>query len=172
MLPPEISKQFSPHYFAGFREPPLWVAYAGQGYRSRIRLTIAGILKSKASIRIDERDNGRLTGHLVFVRLDNKGHPRERNATPFRVSRAQWGALRQAVERARLWNIYPEFYGYGEGGELICIDGMQLIFERVDSNGYRFSTANAQCNAPEAVRRAAAEMIEISGAEDVMHWLD
>jgi len=62
---------------------------------------------------------------------------------------------------ARLWTIYPEHWVNSDGNS-ICIDGEQLVFERTDSNGYRFSEANAQCTAPSALLNVATEMIRMA----------
>lgn len=167
MLPPEIASQFEASFLDGFGEPALWRPEARRGYRTRIRLTLAGVLIERVSMRIDERANGRLEGHLVFLNPRNRQVPHGRTESSFRVTRAQFDALRQSFERARLWSIYPEFHPITE----VCIDGTEIIFERTDAEGYRFSDANAQCAAPYAMRQAAETMIDISGAHRVRHWL-
>lgn len=169
MLPPEVAAQFPSGYLAGFGEPPLWRPEALRNFRSRIRLTINGILYTKVSIRIDERSNGWLEGHVAFVDPRDHSVPNGLTERYFTVGRARFDALRQTFERARLWHIYPEFYQMT--GDNICVDGMELIFERADANGYRFSTANAQCTAPPAMIEAAAALIELSRERRVLHWL-
>jgi hypothetical protein len=169
MLPPEIASQFSPGYLAGFGEPPLWRPEALRHYRSRVRLTINGILYTKISIRIDERANGWLEGHVAFVDPRDRESPDGLTERYFSVSRARFDTLQRAFQRANLWHLYPEFYPMT--GDNICVDGMELIFERADANGYRFSTANAQCTAPGAMLQAAATMIDISGERRALAWL-
>ena len=168
MLPPEIASQFEPASLAGFGERPLWRPEARRGYRSRFRLTVTGILYTRASIRIDESGIGRFNGHMVFVDPRDRAALLGRTETRFPVSRAQMGRLRAAIAAARMFTLYPEFW---ESRDDICLDGMQLTFERVDSNGYRFSTANAQCNAPAAMHRVALILFEIARAPELARSL-
>src|SRR5207253_5029194 len=99
-----------------------------------------------ASIRIDERESGRLSGHMAFVDHRNRDVPNGRTESSFSVSRGQMDRLRAAIREARMFTLFPEFWRSANGDD-ICVDGMELIFERLDAEGYRFSTANAQCNA-------------------------
>lgn len=170
MLPPEIASQYSQAYLAGFGERPLWQPQARDGYRSRLRLIITGILYTKASIRIDESGSGHFDGYMVYLDPRDRSVPFGRTETRFPVSRAQMARLRAAIEAARMFTLYPEFWRSPDGDE-ICVDGMELIFERVDANGYRFSTANAQCNAPPAMRDAAYILFEIARAPALRRWL-
>ena len=163
MLPPEIARQFSPASLVDFGDPPLWRPGAGRGYRSRIRLTIAG----RVMIRIDERASGQISGHLIQLTRAGEREPLERSVQGFRVTRAEHDLLRQAVQQAGLWNIHPQFY-YSDA---ICIDGIRLIFERVDANGYRFSTVNAQCDATVELIRVAETIVDISGEPRFRDWL-
>jgi len=170
MLPPEIASQFEPAFLAGFGERPLWPPQARRGYHSRFRLIITGILYTKASIRIDESGSGRFDGYLVFVDRRDRSVPYGRRETRFPVSRAQMARLRAAIEAAHMFTLYPEFWQSRNANE-ICVDGMELIFERVDAVGYRFSTANAQCNASAAMRDVALILFEIARAPELRQWL-
>jgi hypothetical protein len=170
MLPPEIASQFESAFLAGFGERPLWRPEARRGYRSRLRLTITGILYTRASIRIDERGVGLFEGHMIFVDPRDRSVPFGRTETRFSVSRAQMERLRAAIGEARMFTLYPEFWRSPNGDD-ICVDGMELIFERIDADGYRFSTANAQCNAPAAMRRAALILFQIARAPELERWL-
>jgi hypothetical protein len=169
MLPPEIASQFPPVYLEGFGERPLWPAEARQHYRSRFRLTISGILYTKISIRIDEHSGGWLEGHVAFRDPRDREVPDGLIERNFFVRRAQFEALGRAFQRANLWHLYPEFYSMT--GDNICVDGMEMIFEHVDANGYRFSTANAQCTAPATMIEAAEQVIRIAGERRVLAWL-
>ncbi|HYD39105.1 MAG TPA: hypothetical protein VEA60_15920 [Allosphingosinicella sp.] len=170
MLPPELGYGYERVVFEGLDEPPLWRAREARGYRSRIRLSIAGIVRAKASIRIDRRRTGALSGRLVLVDLDSRARPERRIVRRFRVSAAQSEALDRLIGEAGLWTIHPQFYVH-EDPEMICLDGMELVFERVDARGYRFSTANAQCTAPGGMLRVAEKMMEIARAGDLKRWL-
>jgi hypothetical protein len=160
MLPPEVAEGFSPRHFRGFREPPLWAPEAARGYRTRLRVTASGIHHLRASLRIDEHRDGRVTGHVVVI----DGFERERTGRPFRVTRADLHALLRIAEEGRIWSIYPEHWGMA-GEDMICLDGMEFMLERVDARGYRFSHANVQCGAPAAYARIAARMFELAREE-------
>ena len=170
MLPPEVASQFDASILEGFGERPLWVPEAGRNYRSRIRFTIVGILYTRMSIRIDERRDGSLEGHIAIVgrrdRLDREDPVRH----GFSVSRVEFETLEQNIRQARLWEIYPQFWVMSDP-ESLCIDGMELMFERVDSSGYRFAHANAQCTAPDALKEVAATIVDIAGVPHVRNWL-
>jgi hypothetical protein len=169
MLPPAVAPQFSVYHFAGLAEPPLWPPEALRGYRTRIRLSISGILLLKGAIAIDELATGALRGRVVTVDRDERGEPVDRTVRTFRVTRAAFDSLQASIARTRLWHLYPEFWTLAEGE--ICLDGMDLVFERVDARGYRFSTANAQCTAPADIIEVAEQMIEMSGDRTMLRWL-
>jgi hypothetical protein len=169
MLPPEIAAQFPSSFLEGLGEPPLWRAESARGFSTRVRLTIGSGLLQRVSIRIDELASGRLAGHVTYIDPRARGSADGRTNRRFRVTRAQFDALQQQAQRARLWAIHPEFWAFTSND--ICIDGMELIFERVDANGYRFSTANAQCTAPPAMLQLAEQMIELSGQPGIRRWL-
>ena len=169
MLPPDVAPQFPGVYLAGLGEPALWRPSAAEGYRTRLRLTIAGIHLARVSIRIDERRDGRLSGHVVFLDRHESRQPPERTARDFPVTRTQFERIREATASAGLWAIHPQFYVVPDE---ICIDGMELIFERVDGDGYRFANGNVPCTAPLGIRIAAARMIEVAGAERALPWIE
>lgn len=169
MLPPDMS-QFSAHYLDGFGEPALWPPGAMRGYRTRMRLTISGILYTKIAIRIDQGATGRLSGHLALVDRHDHENPDGRAERDFPVSRAQFAQLQRTVAAARLWRHHPEFWQFTDDSN-ICIDGMELIFERIDADGYRFANANAQCTAPPDLLRVAEMFVDISRERGVRGWL-
>ena len=170
MLPPEVASQFDTSILEDFGERPLWVPEARSGYRSRIRFTIAGILYTRMSIRIDESLDGSLLGHIAIRRRRDRIERDDVVRHRFRVSRDEFEALQRDIQQARLWTIYPQFWGMADP-ESICLDGMELVFERVDASGYRFATANAQCTASRAVKQVAETFVDIAGVPHVRNWL-
>ena len=160
MLPPEVAQGFSSRHFRGFREPPLWTPEAARGYRTRLRVTASGTAPLRASVRIDEHRGGRVSGHVVVI----EGAERERTARPFRVTRGDLRELLRVAEEGRIWSLYPEHWGMA-GEEMVCVDGIEFVLERVDARGYRFSRANVSCAAPDAYRRIAARTFELAGEE-------
>lgn len=161
-FPPEVARQFGEDQFLLFQEPALWRPEARQSFRSRLRLMVVGIARRQGSIRIDERANGRLEGHLEIIELSDPASVRSRVERRFRVTRAQMESLRAAIDNAGLFRIHPQFWSLTDP-DAICMDGMVMAFERVDAQGYRFGTANAWCDAPESLRQVARLMVDISG---------
>ncbi len=47
----------------------------------------------------------------------------------------------------------------------ICVDGIGLMFERRDSDGYRVTLANTPCTASESVLAVANKFLEIAQAK-------
>lgn len=170
MLPPEVAGQFDASILDGFGERPLWVPEAGRNFRSRIRFTIVGIHLTRMSIRIDERRDGSLEGHIAIRGRLDRLHREDPVRHGFRVSREEFETLQENIRQARLWTIYPQFWVMSDP-ESICIDGMELMFERVDATGYRFAHANAQCTAPDALKRVATTIMTIAGVPHARRWL-
>jgi hypothetical protein len=168
-LPPDLADGYVSNFLAMFRETPLWVPGAGNGYRSRIRVSLMANTDTQVSLRIDERPDGTLRGTAVTVeRGSQMWQARDRELTRFRVTRAQMDALERMLTDATLWERHPEYWG--SAGE-VCSDGLEMIFERVDANGYRFAEANAQCSATPALLRAARKWTEIAGMRYFRAWL-
>jgi hypothetical protein len=173
MFPLEISKQLPADYadyLADMDEPRLWKPKAAKGFRTRIWFSISGIVLARASIRIDERENGKITGHLAM--LDYERGSRGAGVvteTRFSVTRQQFEDLQRQIAQSALWSIYPEFYN-GDPND-ICVNGEEIILERVDAKGYRFSTANAQCTAPAEILAIAAMIADLAKATRVKGWL-
>ena len=166
MLPPDIDQQYSPAWIAGYGERPLWTARAGKGYRTRLRMSLAGISLTRVSIRIDERDNGAIAGRILVGRLPRGRRGLEVAERRFPVTRAQFDALQQRIRQSRLWQTYPQYWYLSEEDN-ICVDGMELVMERVDAAGYRFAHANAQCGAPADMLAVASAMIDLSREPNV-----
>jgi hypothetical protein len=167
MLPPEVEEGFPSTHFNGFREPPLWTAAAARGYRTRLRVTASGVAYLRGSVRIDEHRDGRVTGHVVVI----DGRERHRTARAFRASRSDLGELLRIAQEAGIWSVHPEHWRSTDP-DMICLDGIEFVLERVDARGYRFSHANVQCAAPHAYRRIAARMFEIAGEERLKRLLN
>jgi hypothetical protein len=142
-------------------EPPLWTPAAQEGFKNRIRLSISGISTTRLIIRIDERNDGKIRGRAI--RVQHLGRDSEvREIRTFRPSLDQMTKLHARVLAAKLWIIYPEHWVMENDGD-ICVDGEQIVFERKNADGYRFSEANAQCTAPRALLEVAQLMMQIAG---------
>jgi hypothetical protein len=168
MLPPQLHDE--PNWFRGFGEPPLWTPKAAVGYRQRVRLALFPVLRQEVAVRIDTDASGRTSGSFTRMEWVERGwEVAERRR--FSVSPARLAALDDAIERAGIWKIQPEFWQTPEGE--ICVDGVMMIMERVDARGYRFSEANAQCSAPGPMLNLAAQMIALANPSDakIATWL-
>ncbi|MGN6819472.1 MAG: hypothetical protein ACTHJR_12450 [Sphingomonas sp.] len=143
-------------------EPVLWRAGGLDGFKSRFRLSIAGIALQRVLIRIDQKANGEGVGRIAIVRRAGRGRDLVADVDrTFLVAARDMAALHEAIVVAKLWTTGPEEHWVVKDD--ICLDGEQLIFERADADGYRFSEANAQCTAPPAVLAVARQMIDLSG---------
>ncbi|THD35577.1 MAG: hypothetical protein E7773_10710 [Sphingomonas sp.] len=165
MFPPQIQEIWWPDLIDD--EPVLWRPGGQAGFKSRIRLSISGINLTRALIRIDETESGAGIGRVVVVRRA-RVWPRSTDLIAnvdreFRVSAKDMALLHDRIAQAKLWTIGPEEHWVFTNPNDICIDGEQMVFERRDASGYRFSEANAQCTAPPAVRDVARAIIELSG---------
>ncbi|MGV3770566.1 MAG: hypothetical protein ACO1NM_11095 [Sphingobium phenoxybenzoativorans] len=150
-------------------EPQLWQQGNLKGFTERFRLSISGIVKQRVIIRLDVRPDGRIRGKLRLVTMswDNDGLVIDTDRA-FHVRNADMENLRTRIIDARLWNVRPQEHWVNDE---ICVDGEQLVFERLNADGYSFSEANAQCTAPPAILDVARSMIELSGAHNVLRLL-
>lgn len=150
-----------------YDEPPFLDEGAVRGFRTRYRFSVTGIMCTEYVIRIDERKNGTVKGTLA------KGSrcPRDGfsyTVESFRVREDQMQDLKDAIAEAKLWELFPEFWGRPDD---ICVDGEQLNFERLDGTGYRISLANAQCGAPRNLLKVAEQFLLLAHQRDALRLL-
>ena len=148
-------------------EPVLSKVGSLDGFKTRFRLSISGIVIKRALIRIDEKANGEGVGRVAIVRPAARW-PRSRDLVAdvdrtFRVSAEDMKALHDQIAATKLWNLVPQEHWVSNDPNDICIDGEQLVFERLDAGGYRLSEGNAQCTIPPSVRDVARTIITLSG---------
>ena len=148
-----------------FDEPPIFLpAHLGSN-QARYRMTISGINCHEYVFRIDHRRRGPVEG---TVKMRNKcGNASSRGYTEahFRASEAELAQLVSTMADQRMFEIYPQYWSFADD-EIICVDGNELVFERLDADGYRYSSANAQCGAPSGMLRAALQVIDMADVED------
>ena len=167
MLPPNLLDESD--YLAGFGEPPLWTTSAAAGYRQRLRLVLVGPFRDRVAIRIDTDAAGRSRGYFVRQALA-RGRWRITERRRLDLPAAEIDDLDRRIVGSKLWTIYPEFW---HAPASICVDGVNVILERVTAAGYRFSEGNAPCTAPADMLRFAAQMIDLADPGDarVASWL-
>lgn len=158
IFPPDID--YPERLLTRAEEPALWSANGKARYDHRIRLSITGIHRLRVVIRIDVLPNGRGLG-TVITSFHNRNNSFNDERGVFVVSKTKMKELRTAITGAQLWK-WPR-QGWRMDPNDICIDGEELLFERVDASGYRAAAANAQCTAPGAVLAVAQKMIDLSG---------
>lgn len=168
IYPPEIAEKVWTDV-AEFEEPTFYGPNALAGFKSRYRLAISGIVCTSYVIRIDELPSRRILGIVKSRNRCQRNEPNEQ-LRRFTVNRIAIDDLLAAFKRAQMWEIYPEFWGSKDPQE-ICLDGEELIFEKLTERGVGFSTANAQCTAPPGVLDAARSMILLSGEKDALRLL-
>lgn len=88
-----------------------------------------------------------------------------------RVSREQLTKLEKNIEAAGLWTIFPQFFVEEPGRDDICIDGMTVILERVDTRGYRYAEGNAQCTLGALQTAVAETLVRMAKQPDLMTLL-
>lgn len=170
LFPPEVAGEVWDEKLAGHREIPLWTKDALAGYQTRIRLSVSGIVLSKVAVRLDQLSDGSARGQVSFVELRSRTRILATSRRRFRVSKAEMQELNALVENAALWKSYPEFWVLKDD-EAICLDGMQVILERVDARGYKFSESNAQCTTPPPIKAVAKKIIALANAKRALGWL-
>lgn len=171
LLPSDLARHFNPGQFRGFGEPSLWTLAALGRYRTRIRLTAAGIAQLGGSIRIDEHSNGRVTGHVVMIDRSRGRRGLTRTERDFRIARGDFDRLRAQAAEAGLWSSHPQFWRNPDP-QVICVGGNELLFERVDAQGHRVAVTNAQCSAPSALLAVAARFFDIAGERQLHRLLE
>lgn len=147
-------------HLGDFTEPNLF-RENNASFRSRYRLSIAGISCKIYVIRIDERMGGELAGK-VSHRNKCKNEPAESHF--FRPSANGFLELKIRIEAANMFKFYPEVWSSSD--DEICLDGNMLIFERRTKDGYAVSSANAQCEAPYKLHEVAQQFVAMSGEKD------
>ncbi len=168
----ELSNAYSPedaadiqNNLAGFREPALYDDRALRGYNARYRLTTFGIRCLRYTIRLDEAADGKVTGR--FKSRDDCPHHADRARTnrSFSSSSADIGELNELIVEAGMFREAMQIWTRQEDPNSICVDGIGLMFERRDSEGYRVTLANKPCTASEDVLAVASKFIEIAQAK-------
>ncbi len=137
-------------------------------YLSRHRLLVSGISCFEFLVRIDERSDGYLTGR---VKHRNKCNDRSfYDEHSFVPSRHRFETLKAKIAEAKLFRFYPEVWD--QDGEVICFDGLELVFERENEQGHGLSFANDPCTATEQMVEIVAMFGSISKDRDVIEFLE
>ncbi|WP_428028330.1 hypothetical protein [Altererythrobacter sp.] len=150
---------------AGFGGPALYSDRALRGYNARYRLTTFGIRCLRYTVWLDEAVDGKVTGR--FKSRDDCPHHADRQRTnrSFSAGSADIGELKELIVEAGMFRETMQIWTRQEDPNSICVDGIGLMFERRDSDGYRVTLANTPCTASESVLAVANKFLEIAQAK-------
>jgi len=139
-------------------EAALWPERAQRRFNARYRLTVMGIACRSYLVRMDQNLHG---DALVTVKSWNRckrDEPYSERVT--HIPAAEMVELEAAARRARLWETSPQFWRTDD--DAICVDGEEMIFERLITSGYSVAQANAHCEAPGAIVLVARTIFELA----------
>ena len=181
-FPPEVHDEgWGDGIYRDFGERPLWSKDAAAGYTRRVRVFVfPSYAFSRVAIRIDTRASGETTGYVALIRPShNERQPEIKERRTFTVTADDLATLNQLIHESTLWEIYPEHWVDRKADSQtdhirICIDGVQLIMERVTASGYRYSEGNAICpGLPLTVLQFVDHMIDMAGLgkTEVHYWI-
>jgi len=179
-FPPEVQDENSVNSIYGdLGERPLWSKEAARGYTRRVRVFIyPSYAFSRIAIRIDTKASGETTGYFTLVRPShNERQPEIRERRTFTVTASDLATFNQLIDESMLWRIYPQHWVSSEAqisSGTVCIDGVQLIMERVTDLGYRYSEGNAICpGVPLRALQLVDHMIDMAGLgkSEVHYWI-
>jgi hypothetical protein len=150
-----------------FGEPSLYGS-DGQGKLvARYRLTTHGIRCLRYVIRLDEAESGKVRGWIKSRDVCGRGSTKVVRTRTFVAERSELRELDGLFAAAGMFREYPEIWTIDASSDTICVDGIDLLFERRNAEGYGASLANYPCTATEQVMLAAQKLVEIAGAEQV-----
>jgi hypothetical protein len=163
VLPPEVITADPLSYYPRkvlrrFDSTPLWTTNALDGYEARYRLTIYSISVYSYQVTVDRKLDG-ATSSLAKVAYRNELTDNRRIA--WRT--ADYEELESEVMAAHLWDVPDEKWVTPQRKDEICLDGTEVILERLDRRGYAISRGNLSRDAmPEGVLAQFSTMIRIA----------
>jgi hypothetical protein len=169
-VPPERGLDWAQGKLRSFREPSFYQPDPTDKFKSRNRLTVSGVACFEFMVRVDQSRSGYLTGVVK-----HRNRCADRNAFDqhlLRPSAERVEALNAKIEKAGLFEFYPEYWSQDDEDGSICIDGMELIYERWDEKGHGFSQANAPCTANAALIEVVKDYCALSKDDDVTEFCD
>lgn len=153
---------------ARFGEPKLHLIETLERFNRRYRLSMSGVVCTEFVIRIDEKNNHRVSGLVKKYNRCNRSSRIERryfSAKPYEIE-----GLQKEIDDAAIFKFYPEFW-VSTDKDSICIDGIQLVMELLDATGHKISVSNTPCTAPAKVRAIASKFVEIADEKGTKRFL-
>jgi hypothetical protein len=150
---------------SSFGEPMLYRDGALSGFKSRYRLTTDGIRCVRYSIRLDESEDGIVKGSFKSRDDCPRDADGEKSRSSFSATSEELRELDRLADKAGMFDEAVQIWPFPKDTNTICVDGVQLMFERLDANGYRVAIANYPCSATEEVLGVANKFVEIAEAE-------
>jgi hypothetical protein len=141
-----------------FGSTPLWTTNALHGYEARYRLTIYGISLYSYQVTVDRKLGG-ATSFLAKIAYRNELIENRRIA--WRT--AAYEDFQSVVMAAHPWDVPDDKWVTPKRKDEICLDGTEVILERLDRRGYAICQGNLSCDAvPEGVLALFSTMIRIA----------
>jgi hypothetical protein len=140
MLPPTQNDSSLDTLF-DLEERPIWPEIPHNSV-VRYRVSFIGIRCKIHVVRFDERPDGSVRGEAKVENRCHRDEPCE--AHDFRLQRSQFAQVKAAMAKAGLWE-HPISYWTTYNRETICIDGIDVTFERRDAQDFRMDQSNVWC---------------------------
>jgi len=140
ILPPEM-RDSSLDSLYDVEEEPIW-QQVPRGSLVRYRVSFVGINCKRHTVLFDERMNGSVWGE---VKVWNQCHSDEPyQAHRFRLRAVDFSPIKAAMDKAGLWQRAASYWTV-QDENTICIDGIDVTFERRDGSDYRMDQSNVWC---------------------------
>ena len=141
MLPPQLNDPtLDSLYDVG--ERPIWQE-APRHAIAQYRVSFIGINCKRHMIRFGEQGDGSARGEVKVWNGCHKDEPYESHS--FRFDKLAFAPLKEAMAEARLWQRPATYWG-SQDEDTICIDGIDVTYERRDLLDYRMDRANVWCS--------------------------
>jgi len=158
MLPPSTQDTSLDHLY-DVEERPIWQSTLRKGV-TRYRVSFSGINCRNHLVRFDEHKDGSVRGE---VKTWNKCHSDEPyEAHGFQLTASKFAPVKAAMTKADLWTRAATYWTV-QSKDLICIDGIDVTFERRDALDYRMDQSNVWCSTTREFVIAARMLLIAAG---------
>lgn len=141
MLPPS-TQDASLDYLYDVEERPIWPK-APHGQVVRYRVSFHGISCQSHVVRFDENRAGSVRGEVKVWDRCHQFEPYE--AHGFYLTPTNFAPIKTAMANANLWSQAVSYWT-DQDKYAICVDGVDVTFERRNSLDYRMGQSNVWCS--------------------------
>ena len=155
-------------------EPVLARTAAASGLRRRFRMLVLPAFHPAYAVRAEE---GTASGRIHIVRLDGNGgfEPgRIAERETYRVNRAQMHLIDREIANSGVLDLTPVSHPPPDAEEiLVCMDGVQFVFEIVDPASTRVVTRH-DCELTRGLRRLVRfiDDLRVDVGSDLAQYID